>query len=142
MSTEGYCGQQTSMNRFEKNSSVNDYLIGAVLGIVLVVAVVVSTIWTPSIWAGENRWLMRLCFYSVSLFAVLLFSNWRFRRRSRLWIVLAILATVHTAVALRFVNQIRNLSGRSIAVAILFIEVFVGLLVLDRALRSPDEDAE
>jgi drug/metabolite transporter (DMT)-like permease len=128
------------MNRFEKQSSVNDYLIGTVLGIVLVVAVVVSTIWTPSIWADENRWWMRLCFYSVSLFAVLLSSNWRFRRRSRLWIVLAILAAVHTAVVLSFINQIRNLSGRSIAVAILFIEAFIGLLVLDRALHSSDED--
>ena len=135
-------GQQTSMNRLERESSVNEYLIGALLGIVLVLAVVVSKVWVPSVWAGQNQWLMRLCFYRVGLFAVLLSTNWRFRRRLRLWIVLAVLATVHTVVVIKFINQIHNLSSPSIAVLISFFEAFVGLFVLDRALHGPDDDAQ
>jgi hypothetical protein len=124
-----------------KKSSFNVYLTGAALGIFLFVGIVISTIWSPSIWDDKNQWLVRLAFYSVGLFFVLASSNWRFRTRSRLWIVLGALVAVHTVVVLTFINRIRNLSGRGY-ITILFVEVFVGLLVLDRTLHGSDEDVE
>jgi phosphatidylserine synthase len=117
------------------------YFIGMALGLLLCASIVTTVIWLPSIWRKENEWLVRLIFFTTSLFFVLISTNWRFRNHPKLWIAIAILALVHAILIIRFMDRVRELRVRDYAV-ILFVETFLGGLVVNKTLDGPQEDPE
>ena len=115
------------------------YVVGVALGVLWCGAIVVSTIWLPSMWDKNNQWLIRLLFFTAGLFFVLISTNWRFRNHARLWVSLGILGIVDALFVVGFISQVRRLTVRHYMV-ILFVETFAGLLVLSRVLRDVDDD--
>jgi hypothetical protein len=115
------------------------YAAGVALGILLCGAEVASTIWFPSMWNDQNLWLVRLLFFTAGLFFVLVSSNWRYRACLRFWITIAILGMVHGLLILGLIDKLHQTKAR-ILIPLLFVETFVGLLVLNLVLRGVNEE--
>jgi hypothetical protein len=105
----------------------NPYVAGGAIGFLMAFGIILFAIWIPSLGDERSKWWLNLAFFSVCTFSILISGNWRHRRRSRFWWSVAILAGIHLAATLLFINQVRLLTVRGY-VGILFLEVFFGSL--------------
>jgi hypothetical protein len=111
-------------------------LFGALIGLVIFSAIIVTETWFPWIgkaWDRHYRLAQSVCF-TAGFFGVWVSRYWQWRRRGFLWLSICVFFLLHTSGVLYYATQVHPLGLRD-WLALLTVESFVVVFYMDWSTR-------
>ena len=123
-----------SLVSLKKFISTYPIIFGMLVGLILVVGVIVIVDWLPKVseaWDSHNE-DVRSGFFTLGLFAIMIFRFWRFHRRGAFvfWASILSLFLLHTASVILYTIRVHPLLLRE-WMALIIVEPFLIVIALN-----------
>jgi hypothetical protein len=124
-----------------KDDEPNPYFLGFSIGVGIALTVLVAFRWFPWVFDAKYRQLPDFLFFSVFLFIILIRRYWHVSRLPRFWLVLLILAVVHSVSCWLYITRVGGLSPMRF-ILITVVELFPAVFFINwfARVRISDED--